>query len=116
MGRTAVTLHDVAVSSLRRRFRTSRSPLLVVAALLCPLFVPLACSVPDDNELRFLDRVRNEFPDLSVTRATDDRLLRLAQANCSPSTLSASDVEELRQIGVDRDRFEALALPLCPAR
>lgn len=110
---TAATLHDVAVPRpTRRRPRATRALLaaLVLAA------AAAACSGPGETEVRFLDRVRTEFPDVSVTRATDNRLLRLGRAACGPAPMSRPDVEELRQIGIERDQFVALATMLCPAR
>ena len=91
--------------------RRSLAPLALAAALCAT-----GCSGSSNQELEFLDRVRTAYPELSVEQASDELLLELANATCSPSALSAAQVSELDQLGVDRTRFEALALPLCPTR
>lgn len=91
--------------------RRSLVPLALVAALCAT-----GCSGSSDQELEFLDQVRNAYPELSVEQASNELLLELANATCSPSALSPAQVAELGRLGVDRTRFEALALPLCPTR
>ena len=91
--------------------RRSLVPLALVAALCAT-----GCGGSSDQELAFLDQVRNAYPELSVEQASDEQLLELAAATCSPSALSPAQVSELGGLGVDRTQFEAIALPLCPTR
>jgi len=91
--------------------RRSLVPLALVAALCAT-----GCGGSPDQELEFLDQVRNAYPELSVQQASDELLLELGAATCSPSALSPAQVSELRRLGVDRTRFDSLAMPLCPTR
>jgi len=91
--------------------RRSLVPLATLLAL-----VAAGCGGPSGPELEFLDQVRTDYPELSARRASDEQLLSLAAATCSPSALSPDQVAELARLGIDRTAFETLALPLCPTR
>lgn len=75
-----------------------------------------ACASERDEELDYLDRVRNAYPTLSVDQLSDDRLLELANLTCGPKSFGADDRAELESLDVDPDRLAELALPLCPTR
>jgi hypothetical protein len=103
-------------SPARVAFRRAVSAPLAASVLLVGPLLLAGCASDESPEVVFLQRVRAEFPDVSVNRATDDRLLRLGQTSCGPEGLATADDEELRQIGIDRPQFVAIATELCPAR
>lgn len=99
------------MSNLSYVLRRSLVPLATVLAL-----VAVGCGGTSDRELEFLDQVRTAYPELSAADVSDERLLALASATCSPSALSPAEVAQLERLGVGRSKFEELALPLCPTR
>jgi hypothetical protein len=63
----------------------------------------------------FVDDVRNAHEGLSVADVSDAELVDLGRASCL-SGLDEAERARLDELGIDRDDFVRLALPLCPSR
>lgn len=74
-----------------------------------------ACG-PTDQELRVVDSIRREYPELSVATASDDELLSMADATCSRNGLTGSQRQRAEDLGIDVGRLTELADPLCATR
>ncbi len=86
-----------------------------LVAALASLVLVASCASPSDQELRFVDGVRNRYPRMSVSLVGDDELLAAARSTCDGESSAALD--RLVALGVDRDAFVALAgEQICPVR
>lgn len=107
-GSCAAPRRQVAIGRLRRVGLLAVTATLLVGA-------GSACASPTDPELRFIDRLRNRYPELSVAVADDDQLIDAGRAICGGR--DSVVVDRLAELGVDREELlQDAVLTICPTR
>lgn len=82
-----------------------------------PLLVgaTFGCSGGSDAELRFIDALRNRYPNLSVARASDDTLVAIGRSTCGG--VAPPEMASLLRAGLDTEVVAGLAADtVCPGR
>lgn len=99
----------------RQAPRTLRCAVAVLSTVLAAVAVGSACASSSEAELRFVDELRNRYPRMSVSVASDDALVAAGLATCS--AVDDPELARLEQLGVDRQVVAGIAVDtVCPGR
>lgn len=88
---------------------------VLIAVVLLLGGATVGCSGRSDAELRFIDALRNRYPNMSVARASDDTLVTIGLATCGGA--EPPEMAPLVRAGVDPEVVAGLAADtICPGR
>ena len=88
---------------------------VLIAVVLLLVGATVGCSGGSDAELRFIDALRNRYPNMSVARAPDDTLVAIGRSTCGG--VAPPEMASLLPAGLDTEVVARLAADTsCPGR